>query len=145
MKEGNTLVTNQITIYVKSIQRRSEHDLELEMKNCMQRTQLLHEFQVQISNVLLNDERVLIAHCAAVYYWAVNAHAYFGCRPDGTVSARSRFALHLAATAFVLKAFPTLVPNPSEINVTPSLQDMTRAGPIPGGFTPSSIPPSFGQ
>ena len=64
---------------------------------------------------------------------------------DEGVHFRGVKIFHDSATAFVFKAFPTLVPNPSEINVTPSLQDVTRAGPIPGGFTPSNIPPSFGQ
>ena len=56
-------------------------------------------------------QRIAKLHCAAAYYWAANAHAYFGRRPDSIVSARSHFALHLGATAFVFKAFPTLVPN----------------------------------
>ena len=35
-------------------------------------------------------------HCTAAYYWAANAHAYFGCCPDSTVSPCSCLALHLA-------------------------------------------------
>ena len=56
--------------------------------------------------------RGLRLHCAAAYYWAANAHAYFGRRPDSIISARSRFILHLGATAFAFEAFEfSRIPN----------------------------------